>query len=42
VKIEKVIIGRRDALTIKMRAGGGFVARFDFPGSGGGKPPFLT
>jgi alpha-glucosidase len=42
VKIEKITVGHRDTLTIKMRAGGGFVARFDFPGSGGGKPPFLT
>ena len=42
VRIEKITVGRRDTLTIKMRAGGGFVARFDFPGSVGGKPPFLT
>jgi alpha-glucosidase len=28
VKIEKITVGRRDTLTIKMRAGGGFVARF--------------
>jgi len=42
LKIEKITVGRRDALTIKMRAGGGFVARFDLPGSGGGKPPLLT
>jgi len=28
VKIEKVTVGRRDTLTIRMRAGGGFVARF--------------
>jgi len=33
VKIEKVTVGRRDTLTIGMRAGGGFVARFDLPGS---------
>lgn len=35
VKIEKVTVGRRDILTIRMRAGGGFVARFDLPGSAG-------
>jgi hypothetical protein len=37
LKIEKITVGRRDTLTIRMRAGGGFVARFDFPGSGGSK-----
>jgi len=42
LKIEKITVGRRDTLTIRMRAGGGFVARFDFPGSGGSKPPLLT
>jgi len=39
VKIEKITVGHRDTLTIKMRAGGGFVARFDFPGSGGARHP---
>ena len=33
VKIEKVTLTRGDALTIRMRAGGGFVARFIYPGS---------
>jgi hypothetical protein len=28
VRIEKITVGRRDTLTIKMRAGGGFVTRF--------------
>jgi alpha-glucosidase len=40
VKIEKITVGRRDNLMIRMRAGGGFVARFDFAGSGGGKSTF--
>jgi len=35
VKMENLTVSRRDTLTVRMRAGGGFVARFDLPGSAG-------
>jgi hypothetical protein len=35
VKMENLTVIRRDTLTVRMRAGGGFVARFDLPGSAG-------
>jgi alpha-glucosidase len=40
VRMENVSLGRSHALTIRMRAGGGFVARFTQVKRG--KPPFLT
>ena len=38
VKIETVGLGRADALTIRMRAGGGFVARFSPKSAGASRP----
>jgi len=39
VKIENVSISREHSLVIKMRAGGGFVARFNPAGSAGASRP---
>jgi alpha-glucosidase len=39
VKLEQVTLNRGDSLTIRMRAGGGFVARFERAGKAGASRP---
>ena len=39
LKVENVSISQEHSLAIKMRAGGGFVARFDPAGSAGASRP---